>query len=347
MRTTTRTTVAIGAAAFLATTLGGCRLTGWNDVPSRTTAATATTWLRSQQQADGGFEVAGYAGFETPDAIIAIAEDAQTGPAWSKPAALAAVHGTTTGGNSPLDYMDDFADGTISGGTAARITVLVALPLGLSTTAFDPEGDGATDLVATIAAAAQPNGSYGTFNDTLYAAQAVQATSGSVPAATVAHIRAAQKADGSWDYLGSPTGSGTDVDTTAMAVNALTSAGLRDDDPDVAAGLAFLALAQQGSGAWQSFGADDPNSTALAVMAITGAGFDPAATCWRNRVAPALTGAPYASPLSWLNAQSAGDGHIVSPADSWGVNTFATSQSVQAMRRTWMPVNAALPRSGC
>src|SRR5690606_24827153 len=145
---------------------------------SRTTAATATTWLRSEQQADGGFEVAGFPGFETPDAVIAIAEDAQTGPTWDKAVALAAVTGTTTGGSSPLDFMDDFADGAISGGTAARITVLVALPLGLSTTAFDPQGDGARDLLATIDAAAQPSGSYGTFNETLFAAQAKQATSG-------------------------------------------------------------------------------------------------------------------------------------------------------------------------
>lgn len=337
----------VASAAVLASTLGGCRITGWNDTASRGTAATATTWLRSQQQADGGFEVARYPGFETLDAVMAVAEDAQTTPTWNSSVALAAVEATTNGTKSPLDYLDDYADGAISGGNAARLTLLVALPLGLSTTAFDPQGDGARDLVASIESAAQPNGSYGTFNDTLHAAVALKAVAGSVPAATVSFIRAAQKANGSWDYLGDPSGTGSDVDTTSMAINALVSAGLRDGDADVAAGLAHLAGAQQGSGAWQSFGSDDPNSTAMAVMAITGAGFDPASTCWRDRVAPALAGDPYASPLGWLNAQAGVDGHIVSPVDSWGVNTFATSQSIQALRRGWMPVNAAVARSGC
>ena len=338
---------AVGAATVLASGLAGCRWTGWNDTASRATAADATAWLVDQQQPDGGFEVAGMAGFETPDALIAIAENAQTSSAWDKSLALAAVQATTTNGKSPLDYVDDLAEGPIGGGTAAKLTVLVALPLGLSPTSFDPQGDGAVNLIAIMNGAQQPNGSYGTFSDTLFAAIASRANGGSVPASTLSHIRATQKADGSWDYLGDPSGVGYDIDTTALAIQALSSAGLDETDADVSAGLAYLAANQQASGAWQSFGSDDPNSTAMAIMAISGAGFDPAKACWRDRVAPALASQPYVSPLPWLNAQAAGDGHIASPADAWGVNTFATSQSIQAMRRAWMPVNSLIPRRGC
>ena len=331
---------AVGAAGLLATTLGACRYTGFDDVPSRDAAAAATTWLTSQQQSDGGFEVAAYPGFETPDAIVAIAENAQTSGSWDSSLALAAVQGTLKNGLNPLDAMDDYADTAITGAVAAKLTVLVALPLGLDPTAFDPQSDGARDLVATMDAALLPTGSYGTFNGTLFAAIAKKAAGGTVPTVTRNFIVNGQKANGSWDFMGSPTGSGTDVDTTALALEALVSAGLRSNNPTVAAGLAFLANAQQASGAWQSYGSDDPNSTAMAIMAITGAGFQPTGACWRDTFAPALAGQPYASPLTWLAAQKAGDGHIASPNDSWGVNTFATSQSIQAFRRTWMPANA-------
>jgi len=336
---------AVGAAGLLVTTLGACRRTGFDDVQSRTTAAGATTWLTSQQQSDGGFEVAAFPGFETPDAIIAIAENAQTSGGWDSALALSAVQGTIKNGHNPLDAIDDYADGAINGATAAKLTVLVALPLGLDPASFDPQADGARDLIATMDAALQPNGSYGAFNGTLYAAIAKKASGGTVTTATRNFIINAQKANGSWDYLGSPTGSGTDVDTTAAALEALISAGLNSASPSVSAGLAFLANSQHASGAWQSFGSNDPNSTAMAIMAITGTGLDPANSCWRDKVAPALAGQPYASPLTWLNAQQSGDGHIASPNDTYGVNTFATSQSIQALRRTWMPPNAVLDGS--
>lgn len=331
------------AAAVLATGLGACRVTGWNDTAGKASAATATTWLKGQQQADGGFEVAGFPGFETPDAVIAIAEDAQQQLAWDKPQALAAVQATANGsGKTPLDAIDDYADGAINAGQAAKLVTQVAVPLGLSPTAFDPQGDGAVNLVAKIDAAALPNGTYGAFGATLAAATAKKAAGGTVPANTVTAIRAAQKADGSWDFQGDPTGTGDDIDTTASALIALVSAGATSTDADVQQGLAFLAGAQQASGAWTSFGTADPNSTSMAVLAISGVGYDPATSCWRDAVAPALAGNPYGSPTAWLRSQQAGDGHIASPNDGWGVNTFATTQTIQALRRGWMPANAAL-----
>ncbi|HEX7522193.1 MAG TPA: hypothetical protein VF441_09095, partial [Acidimicrobiia bacterium] len=73
-------------------------------------AAKAVAWLDTQQQADGGFEVSGFAGFETPDAVLAIAEQAQAGATWSTSEALAAVQATTNAtGKTPLDALDDLA----------------------------------------------------------------------------------------------------------------------------------------------------------------------------------------------------------------------------------------------
>ena len=55
------------------------------------TAAGAVDWLVAQQQDDGGFEMAGFPGFETPDAVLAIAAAAQTGAGWDQGEAYDAV----------------------------------------------------------------------------------------------------------------------------------------------------------------------------------------------------------------------------------------------------------------
>ena len=51
----------------------------------------AVAWLADQQEADGGFEMADFPGFETPDAVFALANAGQTGTTWSTTDALAAV----------------------------------------------------------------------------------------------------------------------------------------------------------------------------------------------------------------------------------------------------------------
>ena len=50
--------------------------------------------------------------------------------------------------------------------------------------------------------------------------------------------------------------------------------------------LGFFATNQQASGAWQSFGVDDPNSTSLSILGITAAGYDVESSCWRDTAAP-------------------------------------------------------------
>src|SRR5690242_19167088 len=153
---------------------------GAADPASTTAAAKAVDWLKTQQKPDGGFEVAGFPGFETPDAILAIAETAQTGTAWSPAQALAAVQAVHAGGGSgptALDAIDTFAHGAaLNQGQAAKLILLVAKPLGLDATAFHP-GSGALAPVNLLtkldpAGCAGNPANYGLFNATLYGALA-------------------------------------------------------------------------------------------------------------------------------------------------------------------------------
>jgi hypothetical protein len=345
MRRHRRSRAVIGALVA-ALFFGACRFSGFNDPQARATATSATQWLDGQQLTDGSFEVAGFPGFETPDAVLAIAENAQTTYAWSSPKGLAAVNAVKRSGHSGLHALDNLADAGLDAGQAAKLVVLDTEPLGLSATNFNPDGDAkSVNLRAIITAGAQSNGSYGAFNATLYAAIALRLLTGSVPANTVAYIRAAQQANGGWGFAGDPTGSELDIDTTGLAIQALVAANVAPNDGDLGAGLAFLAAQHKASGAWQAFGSDDPNSTSVATLAITASGFDPTKACWRDVVAPGQTGNPYASPIAWLRSRQQPDGHIASPNDGFGVNTFASSQSIQALRRGWVPVAPLSPQT--
>ncbi|MBK5288105.1 MAG: terpene cyclase/mutase family protein [Acidimicrobiia bacterium] len=331
---------------LIAVAISGCKYTGFAVAANTPVLTKAHNWLVTHQQADGSFEVSGFAGFETPDAVVALAEHGQTTLTWDSTAARNAVAAVKKNNKSALDALDDFADGSLSAGQAAKLIVLVAKPLGISPTAFDPQSDGARNLVAAVDAGAAADGSYGAFNATLYAALAKQQTAGAVPAKTLAVIRAAQQANGGWNYSGDHSGTDIDVDSTALAVQALVAGKATPTDPNLVKALQFLADTQTAGGAWPSFGSDDPNSTSTAILAVTAAGFDVTASCWRDTVRPARTGTAYASPVTWLRNQQAADGHIISANDAFPpVNTFATTQTVQALARGWLPVAWLAPRS--
>jgi hypothetical protein len=332
-------------ALALSLALAGCRYSGFTDSSSRSKATTATAWLTGQQQPDGGFEVGGFAGFETPDAVLAIAENAQTKFFWNSTQARNAVKAVVRNGHTPLNALDKFADGNINAGQAAKLIVLDVVPLGLDPRKFNPDGDVNRDLVAIVDAGAHFDGSYGTLNATLFAAIAKRLVADAVPAGTVQFIRKAQQANGGWSFSGNPGGTDLDIDTTGLAIQALAAAGVAPNDTALTKGLAFLANQQQASGAWRSFGTDDPNSTSLAVLGVTAAGFDPTIKCWRDTVAPGRASTAYTSPIVWLRSKQAPDGHFISPNDAFPpVNTFATSQTIQALRRGWIPVTPLAPR---
>ena len=327
------------------------------DPASKATADAAVSWLVAQQQSDGGFELAQFPGFETRDAALAIAEDAQTGTTWSTSQALAAVGAVKYQGTgpSPLDALDAFAATVTTAGAAAKTIVLSAGPLGLDPAAFDAAGDGApVDLAALLDSGCGANtASFGpAFSDTLYGVLAKQLVCGAPPAAALATVRAAQQtSNGGWNFIGDPQGTDIDLDTTALAVEGLVAGGADATDAAVKAAVGFFAANQQASGAWQSFGSDDPNSTALAILGITAAGYDADSSCWRDTADPSKVGTAYANPSTWLASQQlasppADAGRIASPNDPFGVNTFATSQTIEGLLHSWLPIVRA-PEQTC
>lgn len=300
-------------------------------------------WLTAQQQADGGFDLAGVAGFETPDAILGLAA-ATHSTVWDADEARASIEGVRNGTEDPLDAVDALIDGAAdpssdaAGAQAAKVVALVAGPLGIDATDFDPSGDSASpvDLIARMDAHRDESGDYdfgALFNGSLYAALALDAVDAEIPAGLIARIVETQRSDGSWNYAGDqdPDTAG-DIDTTSLALLALAAAGRDTTDATVRAGVRYLATGQQADGAWQFFGADDPNSTAMAAIALSGLQLDVTDPTWgRSHGAAANTASPYA----WLRTQVNAEGQVVSPNDEYGVNTLATSQTLQALSNQW------------
>jgi len=289
--------------------------------------ASAVSWLRSQQQPDGGFEVAGFPGFETPDAVFALAATAQSGGGWSTSAARAAVLGTTTpAGATPLDALDALVTGGVSKGQAAKIIVLDTNPLGLDPEAFDPSGNGATDLVEVLGEPGVDHKfgiSLAALNDIAYAVRAWAIVDGDVPTETVDVLRATQKSDGSWAFNGDATGTDGGADTTSAVVLALLASGVDVDDADLALALDYLEADQQGNGSWTDGFSENPNSTAVAMLALDAAG----------RSGPLIAGDGY------LVGRQQPDGHVAGPYDDFGLNTFGTAQAIEALARASAPIS--------
>ena len=129
--------VAAGVALSLtAPLLGGG--TAQAAPPADPVITKAKTWLATQQQVDGGFEVAGSPGFETPDAVLALATSNQTGATWDGAGARTSIQSMDNGsGKDPLDALDDLVDnegdptGKAAAARAAKIIVLNADPIGM------------------------------------------------------------------------------------------------------------------------------------------------------------------------------------------------------------------------
>ncbi len=171
-------------------------------------------------------------------------------------------------GNSPLDFVaSDLATYLAAGPDAIGKTIL-----GVAAAGQDPTQFQGFDLVSTLMETySAETSAFGAQDNTWHQALAIlglNAAGAAIPAEAVQTLVKLQSPDGGWEY--SP-GFGTWPDNTALALQALSAAGVSPDHETVQSGWVFIQSLQQEDGGW-----GDSSSGAFVLMALTATGVDPA-----------------------------------------------------------------------
>jgi hypothetical protein len=281
-------------------------------------------WLGRQQVADGGFDGA-IAGGGTPDAILALAESAQTGTVWSNRAAFERVDAEVSrDGATPLDAVRRLARANDEPAVAARLITRVALPLGL-----EPSGEGPLgDLVTPVTEGLHDDDVL--FGDRVELAIALLSAGAALPEGTIEGVLATQQDNGGWNGLGDADGDVVDLRTTGAVVDLLVLSGTSPDHEAVQSALSFVASAQDRQGTWPDReGEPSTVATAGAIRAIRALGHDPASTCWQTSVG---ADAAEQDPLGALATFQTDDGGFrgADPVPE-------ASEAVHALSGRWLP----------
>ena len=307
----TASSIALLAAGALAVGAGAPA-----DANAAASVPDGAEYLTSAQNDDGGFgsasgedSSAGMTGW----AILGL-ESAGINP-------LDTVHG----GNTPIDYLlANEADVGSTGDVERTI-------LGLEAAGLDSHSFSGRDLVAELLERRRDDGSYQRqVNLSAYAVLALRAAgadSGEY-GKTASWLRRVQNDDGGW---GSFPGAPSEPDSTGAVLQALAVA--PGSDP-LAGGARWLRGAQLSGGGYAltpSAGANT-QSTAWAVQGLAAAGVDPDSVRRGGR-----------SPLDYLSARQADDGHFAYSEESDQTPVWVTAQALSASAQEPFPL-AVVPR---
>jgi prenyltransferase beta subunit len=178
--------------------------------------------------------------------------------------------------------------------------------------------DSQSGAYATTAQEGFSSGAASTINQ-LWAILGLAAAQQPVPSRASDFLISLQEADGGWGF-----GSGGDVDTTALVVQALIASGnVAPDHARVQAGLTFLRQSQAPTGGWAAFGTLSADSTAVAIQALAAAGYVPTGPSW-------LT-ASGRTPQEDLIGLQAADG-------SFGGNALGTADAIAGLAEAALPI---------
>lgn len=216
----------------------------------------AIEYIKTQQQADGSF--AGISAGSTADALFALA------------AAGEDVLTVAQNGVSAIEYINTQGDeASQSAGLAAKYAIALLLadqPITLA--------DG-TDLIEVVENAY--NDETNQYGDDItahaYALIALNAAGRDVPAPAIEALQQLQGEDGGWSF---DAESGSDTNTTSLAVQALVAAG--DERAVIDSAVEYYRSQQNDDGGFpysqaSEYGTDsDANSTALSMQALLAAG---------------------------------------------------------------------------
>ena len=247
-----------------------------------------------------------------------------------------------------IDAVFAFAAAKVAGTAQARATAWLAEPENLATYLGDGEGEsysgatakllllaevrgadprdfGGVDLVARLRALLAPSGrfvdrsAFGDFSNAFgqsYAILALNRTAAKAPASASAFLAGEQCADGGVPISFEVTPCAGDVDATALAVQALRSAGRT---AEARRGVAWLVSKQQRGGglaAGDGTGTPNANSTGVAGQAFADAG----------RVVPAVRAGVYLARLQIRCAGPAADRGAI-PFDTTGFDAATAPRS--------------------
>ena len=277
-------------------------------------SAAAVSWLRAAQNGDGGF---------------AFAKGEESSPAMTGWAAL----GLEAAGVNPLDVdRGDATPITYLAGTVGQIsttgdierTILLLGGAGLNPRHFQGH-----DLVSRLLARRGGDGSWGQqVNPTAFgilALKAAGATAGNSRSA--GWLRSIQNDDGGWGFAAK---SASDPDSTGAALQALAAAG---GGGGTQRGVSYLRSVQRSGGGFAlSSGPVNAQSTAWAAQGLLAAGTSPASV---------RSGG---TPLSYLSAVQAADGHYRYSSTSDQTPVWVTGQALMAVNGAAFPLNP-VPRA--
>jgi hypothetical protein len=222
-------------------------------------------WLRSQQQADGGFSNGFTEGSDlgtTCDIILAIASGGQDVGEWQ-----------SDRGNSPLTYLES----QVAGDAVDQLGLVSKVALALVSVGEDPTAFGGRDLIAELEGSYDDSsGSYGgSIFDQALVMLALFNAGRAVPDGAAQYLANGQAVDGAWALFGETEAGGGDTNTTALVIQALIASNRRDGIDDA---LAYLERVQNDDGGFpyqnpSEYGTDtDANSTAVVLQALQAAG---------------------------------------------------------------------------
>jgi hypothetical protein len=234
----------------------------------------AAAWLKTQQNADGGFGSPESSAGATADVVLAAAATGDNALAWAQ-----------EGGETARAFLEANAPSVAKAGEAAKVV------LALIASGANPRDVGGVDLVAVLEGMVGDDGRIGGegefVNEHTYGIIALRSAQRPVPAAAVQYLLDRQIEDGTWSWNGDTTAGSGDNNTAAMAVVALIAAGVPADHPQILKTIAHLRAQQNADGGFpyinpSPYGTDsDANSTSVVMWAILAAGQDPAGVDWK------------------------------------------------------------------
>jgi energy-coupling factor transport system substrate-specific component len=314
-------TVAISVSAAPSDATAGAASISRGGKPPLQMQRLAVAWLRSAQNADGGFGTE--PGADSSPEMTGWAVLALEG-AGSHPGSIAG------GGKSALAYMRATASEVTTTGDIER-TILALSAAGLNPTRFK-----GGDLVKRLVARRGSDGSWASqVNPTAFGVLALEAAgrrSGNSRSAS--WLRSNANSDGGWGFS---TGASSDPDSTGAVLQALRAAG--GSSGAIRGGVRYLRADQRAGGGFAiSGGPVNAQSTAWAVQGLLAAGVSPSRVRRGGR-----------SALDYLASVQARDGQYRYSGSSDQTPVWVTAQALLAVSGRAFPlpeVSAAAASGG-